>query len=122
MTVVTAPEARMASALRRVTVVTLDELRGPADGILELPVEICWSLENREFDLADAAQVRRAYRFVIDAARRPEHLVPYLNAGLLKEHWQGLLPPPKRAAWESANPQLAARAAEPAVRPEAAAA
>lgn len=112
MTVVTAPEAKMAAALRRVTVVTLADLDGPASGVLELPVSICWSLEGRQFDLADRDQVRRAYKFVIDAARRGEHLVPYLNAGLLKDVWGDIgLPPKKQAAWEALNPELRSRPA-----------
>ncbi len=112
MTVVTAPEARMAAGLRRVTVASLADLNGPASGILDLPVSICWSLEDRRFDLADRDQVRRAYRFVIDAARREEHLVPYLNAGLLRDVWPDLgLPARKRAAWEAPNPELRSRPA-----------
>ena len=100
----------MAAALRRVTVVTLADLQGPAEGILELPVGVCWSLEDRMFDLADRGQVRRAYRLVLDAARRAEHLTPYLNAALLRDTWPDLgMPRRKRAAWESLNPELRSR-------------
>lgn len=103
----TAPQARMAAALGRVIAVTLDDLDGPGSGILELPRSICWSLESPRFDLSDRDQVRAAYKFVIDAARQPEHLIPYLNAGLLKDIWGALgLPRGKRAAWESLNPGL----------------
>ena len=102
----------MAAALRRVTVVTLADLDGPGSGILELPVSICWSLEDRRFDLADRDQVRRAYKFVIDAARGSKNIVPYLNAALLKDVWQDLgLPARKRAAWEELNPELRSRPA-----------
>ena len=102
----------MAAGLRRTTVVALADLRGPAEGTLELPVSVCWSLEDRRFDLSDRAQVRRAYEFVFDAARRAEHLSPYLNAALLAEVWQDLgLPRRKRAAWESLNPELRSRPA-----------
>ena len=107
VTVDTAPQARMAAALRHVVVVALADLDGPHAGVLELPVNICWSLESPQFDLADRAQVRRAYRFVLDAARSPEHLTPYLDADLLKDVWPDLgLPRRKRAAWESVNPEL----------------
>jgi hypothetical protein len=107
VTVVTAPEAKMAAALRRVTVVALADLDGPADGILELPVSVCWSLADRRFDLADPAQVRSAYKFVLDAARCAEHLIPYLNAALLKDAWPDLgMPRRKRIAWEAVNPEL----------------
>ena len=112
VTVVTAPEARMAAALRRVTVVALADLDGPGSGILELPISICWSLEDRRFDLADRDQVRRAYKFVIDAARGSKNIVPYLNAALLKDVWQDLgLPRIRRAAWEELNPELRSRPA-----------
>lgn len=102
----------MAAGLRRVTVVALADLDGPHDGILQLPVSICWSARDRRFDLADRDQVRHAYKFVLDAARRAEHLVPYLNAALLKDVWPDLgLPPRKRTAWESVNPELRSRPA-----------
>lgn len=105
----------MAAALRRVTVVDLADLNGPHDGILELPLTICWSLEDRRFDLADRDQVRRAYKFVLDAARRAEHLIPYLNAALLQDVWPDLgLPPKRRTAWESVNPELRSRPASTA--------
>jgi hypothetical protein len=111
-TVVTAPEARMAAALRRTTVVALADLDGPGDGILELPVSVCWSLKDRRFDLADRGQVRRAYKFILDAARCAEHLTPYLNAALLKDVWPDLgMPHRKRVAWEALNPELHPRPA-----------
>jgi hypothetical protein len=106
----TAPQARMAAALRRVIAVALDDLDGPGSGVLELPVSVCWSLESPRFDLSDRGQVRSAYKFVIDAARQPEHLIPYLNAALLKDVWDDLgLPRRKRAAWEELNPGLRSR-------------
>jgi hypothetical protein len=109
---VTAPAAKTAAGLRRVTVVSLADLHGPPDGTLELPLSICWSLEDRRFDLADRDQVRRAYRFVLDAARPPGHLTPYLNATLLQNVWPDLgLPRPKRTAWEELNPELRTRPA-----------
>ena len=112
MTVDTAPQARMAAGLRRVIAVALDDLDGPGSGVLELPRSICWSLERPRFDLSDRGQVRAAYKFVIDAAREPGHLIPYLNAGLLKGIWDDLgLPRGKRAAWEALNPGLRSRPA-----------
>lgn len=102
----------MAAGLRRVTVVALADLNGPHDGTLELPVSICWSVEDRRFDLGDRNQVRHAYKFVLDAAQHAEDLIPYLNATLLKDVWPDLaLPPRKRAAWESVNPELRSRPA-----------
>ena len=112
VTVEAAPQARMAAALRRVTIVRLDALRGPGSGILELPLTVCWSLPSTTFDLADRDQVRSAYRFVISAAREPAHLIPYLHADLLKDAWPDLgLPLRTRAAWEGLNPELRLAAA-----------
>ena len=97
----------MAAALRRVTVVPLAALRGPGSGIIELPLTVCWSLRRPRFDLADRDQVRAGCRFVIGAAREPAHLIPYLNADLLKYAWPDLgLPRRTRAAWEELNPEL----------------
>jgi len=102
----------MAAALRHVIAVALDDLDGPGSGVLELPVSICWSLASPRFDLSDRNQVRSAYKYVMDAARQPAHLIPYLNAALLKDVWDDLgLPRRKRAAWEALNPELRSRPA-----------
>jgi hypothetical protein len=97
---------------RPCVVVDLGDLRGPADGILELPIDVCWSLPvgRRRFDLSDPDQVAAAYEFVLDAASQPGHLIPYLHPGLLAAAWPDLgMPRAKRLAWEAANPQLRAR-------------
>jgi hypothetical protein len=97
----------MAAALRRVTVVPLADLCGPAEGVLELPVDVFWSLPEARFDLADRKQRITAYRHVFSAARRAEHLTRYLNADLLKDAWADLrLPRRVQSAWETVNPGL----------------
>ena len=115
VTVVTAPQAKMAAALRRAVVVPLSDLRGPAEGTLELPVAVFWSLPHASFDVADRKQRIAAYRHVFSAARRAEHLIPYLNAALLKDAWAEIgLPHRVRAAWEAVNPALAPAAVKAA--------
>jgi len=104
----TVARAKMAAALRRVTVVPLADLCGPAEGMLELPVDVCWSLQDARFDLADRKQRITAYRYVFAAARRADHLIPYLSADLLKDVWAELrLVGRMRVAWETVNPELA---------------
>ena len=97
---------------RPCVVVDLGDLRGLADGILELPIDVCWSLpaDKRRWDLSDPDQVAAAYEFVLDAASQPGHLIPYLHPELLVFAWPDLgMPRAKRLAWEAANPRLRAR-------------
>jgi hypothetical protein len=103
-----APRARVAAALRSVTVLPLAELRGPDSCCIKLPVEVCWSLppERRWFDLTDPDQVRAAYGFIFSAAREPAHLTESVNAGLLISAWPVNMPLRARRAWEALNPQL----------------
>jgi hypothetical protein len=90
--------------------VSLDLLRGPAEGTLELPVSLCWSLgqEQARFDLGDRDQVIAAYEFVLHvAARHPTDVTPYLNAGLLSGVWADLgMGRRMRLPWETVNPGL----------------
>ena len=90
----------------------LSDLSGPADGMLELPQRLCWSVSAgmRRFDLSDLHQVRAAYEYVIDAARTPADLVDWLNADLLAAVWGQLgMGRAKREKWETALPALADR-------------
>lgn len=98
------------AVLRRGPAVSLGLLRGPAEGILELPVSVCWSLdpEQARFDLADREQVIAAYEFVLHAAaRHPMDVTPYLNAELLSGVWADLgMGRRMRLPWETVNPGL----------------
>ena len=115
MTILTASEQVPAGAgpivLRRGSAVSLDLLRGPAEGVLELPVSVCWSLgqEPSRFDLAAREQVIAAYEFVLHAAaRHPLDVTPYLNAGLLAGVWADRgMGRRMRLPWEALNPGLA---------------
>jgi hypothetical protein len=90
----------------------LADLSGPADGVIELPQRLCWSLaaDERRFDLSDLHQVRAAYEYVIDAARTPADLTDWLNVDLLASVWGQLgMGRAKRQKWESVLPALADR-------------
>ncbi len=87
----------------------LEDLHGPAEGRLTLPIGLCWS-GLRSFDLDNRRHRLSAYRIVLttgdkkDAERflHPERLVtdwPYQRR-LLGLHY--------RRAWESRFPELAA--------------
>ncbi|MCL2583523.1 MAG: hypothetical protein FWE35_13845 [Streptosporangiales bacterium] len=86
---------------------TLDDLRGPADGVVELPVRLYWSAGSRRFDLSSPDDAADLCESVLDAASSRSDLVRYLNAGLLIGVWPLLgLSRAKRAAWEDRFPVL----------------
>lgn len=85
---------------------SLDDLRGPASGVVELPVRLYWS-GSREFDLADPHQVADMCEAVLDVAATTGDIAAYLNAGLLIHVWPALgMSRVKRDAWESRFPVL----------------
>jgi hypothetical protein len=92
---------------RALVVVDLADLRGPADGSVELPIWLFWH-PNRIFDLDDRAIRRWVYQIVLREASRPEDLTTYLNGEILVELWPDLpLPRGVRRAWEEQHPSLA---------------
>ncbi|RBQ15136.1 hypothetical protein DP939_36590 [Spongiactinospora rosea] len=81
---------------------SLDALRGPSSGVVELPPHLAWSGLTR-FDLADRRLRMSMYRTVITGGGRRD-AETYLNAGLLAADWPLLrmgLGPGYRNAWES---------------------
>jgi hypothetical protein len=90
---------------------TLEELCGPEDGIVELPLGLMW-LPDRSFDLAHPGQRRWMYATVLREARSIEHLRHLLNGRLLVELWPTLsLPRGVRQAWEARFADLRSAAA-----------
>jgi hypothetical protein len=86
---------------------SLDDLRGPASGVEELPVRLYWSAGSRQFDLADPDQVTAMCEAVIDAAATIGDITSYLNGDLLVRAWPGLgMNRAKRDAWEARFPAL----------------
>jgi hypothetical protein len=81
---------------------SLDDLKGPGSGAVELPITLFWSLPDRRFDLGSRCRAIGMYLAVLDAARAPGDLAAYLNGELLADLWPDLhLTRAKRAPWEA---------------------
>jgi hypothetical protein len=66
----------------------LDELRGPAQGIVVLPVHLTW-YGLREFDVSDAPSRVRMYTIVLSQGERND-IARFLHPGLLRQDWPQL--------------------------------
>ncbi|GAA3099593.1 hypothetical protein GCM10017600_13970 [Streptosporangium carneum] len=80
---------------------SLADLRGPATGVVALPVRLGWS-GLTEFDLTNPLLRMSLYRTVITGGVRAD-AESYLNAELLVADWPTLrrgLGPSYRRAWE----------------------
>ena len=110
------PRARYESRPGRSVVVaaSLADLRGPAEGTVELPIWLFWSSPDHTFDLGDPDMRRWLYQIVLREASRQEDLTAYLDGDTLIALWPGLyLPKGVRQAWEDQHPALRAAAAAP---------
>lgn len=97
---------------RAVTVTSLDDLRGPVAGQVELPIWLFWGNPDHTFDLGDQDMRRWLYQTVLREAGRPEDLAAYLDGDTLVALWPELvLPPGVRLAWEEQHPVLQAAVA-----------
>jgi hypothetical protein len=95
-----------------VVVPSLADLRGPAEGTVELPIWLFWGNPDHTFDLGDKDMRRWLYQTVLREASQPEDLAAYLDGGTLVALWPELfLPPGVRQAWEEQHPVLRAAAA-----------
>jgi DNA invertase Pin-like site-specific DNA recombinase len=110
-----APGARGASGARyqsrpgrrALVAASLADLRGPAEGTVELPLRLFWSSPDRRFDLGKPFMLRSLYETVLREASRPEDLTTYLNGDTLLAVWPDLyLPRGVRQAWEDEHPGL----------------
>jgi hypothetical protein len=89
--------------LRRPVLVAarLDDLRGPAGGVVDLPLHLFWSAADGSFSLDDPVERLQVYQIVLREARRPGDLADFLNGGTLIAVWPDiLLPRLVRRAWE----------------------
>jgi hypothetical protein len=92
-----------------VVAVSLDDLRGPATGTVELPLWLFWSCPGHTFDLGDRDMRRWLYETVLREASRPEDLAAYLDGDTLIALWPDLyLPKGVRQAWQDRHPVLRA--------------
>lgn len=85
---------------------SLEQLAGPAGGVVELPVDLAWS-GDRSFDLSDSMDRYLYEMTILTAAITRDHYTSWLNAGLLREDWNRLrLPKQLRAVWQAHFPEL----------------
>lgn len=66
----------------------LDELRGPARGIVVLPVHLTWH-GLREFDVSEAASRLRLYTIVLSQGQRAD-IARFLHPDLFRLDWPQL--------------------------------
>ena len=79
---------------RRVLVVEdLADLRGPAGGMVTLPLRLYWSPPGRVFDLDDPFTLRSMYQVVLGEALHAGALTGYLNRDRLVAVWRELYLP-----------------------------
>ncbi|MFJ4620137.1 hypothetical protein [Streptomyces sp. NPDC088812] len=87
---------------------SLDDLHGPTQGIVELPLHMAWS-GMTSYDLGKPRQRVGLYRAVLHEGLRDD-LPQFLNRGLLLQLWpvlHTLVGRTVRSVWEDAFPQLA---------------
>ncbi|WP_456302425.1 hypothetical protein [Streptomyces chartreusis] len=99
---------------------SLDELRGPAEGIVEPPATVVWS-GLRAFDLANERQRMSLYRTVLAEGMRSD-LCALLNHDILLRSWPTLrilVSTTVRSVWEDRFPELRTLANVPPARPPA---
>jgi hypothetical protein len=66
----------------------LDDLRGPAQGVVVLPMHLTWH-GLREFDISDTDWRLRLYTIVLSQGKRPD-IARFVHAGLLCHDWPQL--------------------------------
>lgn len=89
---------------------SLDELHGPTQGVVELPLHMAWS-GMTSYDLDKPRQRMGLYRTVLHEGLRDD-LPRYLNRDLLLQLWpvlRTLVGRTVRTVWEDAFPLLASR-------------
>jgi hypothetical protein len=89
---------------------SLDELHGPAHGVVDLPLHLAWS-GMTSYDLGKPRQRMGLYRTVLHEGLHDD-LPRYLNQDLLLQLWpvlRTLVGRSVRTVWEDAFPQLVSR-------------
>lgn len=86
----------------------LDDLKGPAGGVVELPHTVLWAPGGGRVDLDEEGGVGLAYRAVVAEGSVADQ-VAILNRDRLVAVWQELLLPRRaRELWEARFPELRA--------------
>jgi hypothetical protein len=84
---------------------SLSALKGPAAGVIELPLAIYWG-PRRLYDLSDCHDLRSAYQALVREGT-PDIQEATLNKKLLRRVWPALMLPERcRHIWESRFPDL----------------
>jgi hypothetical protein len=101
------PGSRYQDQRHYVTPRDLDELRGPAEGLVVLDHRLDWS-GNPGYNLAEPGDVLVMYQTVLNEATTPGDLGRWLDGDTLRRLWTSMwLPPRLRALWEARFPELA---------------
>jgi hypothetical protein len=91
---------------------SLEDLRGPTEGTVQLPIWLFWSSPDRTFDLGKPFMLRSMYETVLREASRVEDLCAFLDGETLAAVWPELyLPKGVREAWQERHPVLRNEAA-----------
>lgn len=80
---------------------SLEDLKGPSTGVVELPLHVAWS-GRRAYDIGDTHQCLVLYALLLAEAQR-EDLERFLNREALVSMWpqlRRLLGPHARREWE----------------------
>lgn len=84
---------------------SLNDLRGPSSGLLQLPHHVHWG-PDRRIDLDVAGDRLSGYQAVISEGDAKDQQ-DLLNATILRREWSALVLAPRlRLLWESALPEL----------------
>jgi hypothetical protein len=84
----------------------IDDLTGPLEGTVRLPITIDWG-PARSYDLARDADRRILYERVLREAASTDEVCRWINGYALVDTWPRLwLPERLRRRWEDAFPQL----------------
>lgn len=87
---------------------SLDELHGPHEGVVDLPIDLCWSGRTR-YDVGSFRQRVSLYELVMIQGLG-HHYPEFLNAEHLVDAWPFLharVAPDYVQAWEDRFPELA---------------
>lgn len=85
---------------------SLDELVGPAAGVVELPLSIYWAPGARRADVGTLGGAWKAYVAALSEGQL-EDIVALVNADRLQQMWGELVLPRRVVAlWESRFPEL----------------
>lgn len=84
----------------------LEDLKGPASGIVELPIHLDWG-PDRRYDVTDDGSCAVLYQLTLQNSGSVDEMAGIVNAGRLVGLWPSMrLPGRCRQAWETAFPQL----------------